>query len=74
MTKGLELKWAYKESKRGFILDGVPRTLQQAVALDELFSLSGDSVTHLLELRIPDERLFERIKDRWVHRASGLNT
>jgi len=55
----------------GFILDGFPRTVEQAKMLDEMLTGSGDKVSLVLALEVPDEILTERICGRWVHKASG---
>merc|ERR1719352_2081393 len=55
----------------GFILDGFPRTVEQAKMLDAMLEGSGDSVSLVLALEVPDEVLTERICGRWVHKASG---
>ena len=55
----------------GFILDGFPRTVEQAKMLDEMLDGSGDKVNLVLALEVPDEVLTERICGRWVHKASG---
>jgi len=55
----------------GFILDGFPRTVEQAKMLDEMLDGSGDKVSLVLALEVPDEVLTERICGRWVHKASG---
>merc|ERR1719272_2236619 len=55
----------------GFILDGFPRTVEQARMLDTMLEASGDKVSLVLALEVPDEVLTERICGRWVHKASG---
>jgi len=55
----------------GFILDGFPRTVEQAKMLDEMLEGSGDTVSLVLALEVPDEILTERICGRWVHKTSG---
>mmetsp|Transcript_51940 Transcript_51940/g.110361 ORF Transcript_51940/g.110361 Transcript_51940/m.110361 type:complete len:299 (-) Transcript_51940:108-1004(-) len=59
---------AVKAVKAGqsLLLDGFPRTMEQAVALDK--SLDVDLVINLC---IPNDTIIERISDRWIHPASG---
>ena len=55
----------------GFILDGFPRTVEQAKTLDSVLAQAGDRVSLVLALEVPDAVLTERICGRWVHKASG---
>ena len=55
----------------GFILDGFPRTVEQAKKLDEVLAKNGEAVAKVVELQVPDAVLEERICGRWVHKASG---
>ena len=56
----------------GFILDGFPRTLPQAEALDKMLTDGyGETVTTVVNFSIPDEVLEERICGRWIHKKSG---
>ena len=48
----------------GFLLDGFPRTLAQAEALDRLLAKTGESVTATVSIMIPAEMIMERIKGR----------
>lgn len=62
---------AEDDCKLGFILDGFPRTLAQAKALDQMLAKEGSVVTKVVELNVPDEVLEERICGRWIHKSSG---
>lgn len=48
----------------GFLLDGFPRTLPQADALDKILAKAGTEVTATVSIMIPDEMIMERIKGR----------
>ncbi len=50
----------------GFLLDGFPRTIPQAEALDVILAKNGEEVTGVVSIMIPDEMIRERIH----HRAS----
>ena len=51
---------------KGFLLDGFPRTVAQADALDAMLAKNSEEVTAVVSIMIPDEMIRERIK----HRAS----
>jgi adenylate kinase len=56
---------------KGFILDGFPRTLVQAKAIDKVLKEGGEKVNSVISLDIPDSVLEERICGRWIHKKSG---
>ncbi len=62
----IENKFKTVTGVAGFLLDGFPRTEAQAEALDKMLAKSGEEVTSLVSIMIPDEMIKERIK----HRAS----
>ncbi|EPX86896.1 adenylate kinase [Salipiger mucosus] len=52
------------DPNRGYIFDGFPRTLKQADALAELLAEEGQTLDRVVELRVNDEALVERITAR----------
>ena len=56
---------------KGFILDGFPRTVEQAKALDGILSDLSIKLTRVLDISVPDERLIERAVGRRVCRKCG---
>ena len=48
----------------GFLLDGVPRTIAQAEALDKMLAAGNEGVTSVISIMIPDEMIKERIRHR----------
>jgi adenylate kinase len=57
--------------KKGFILDGFPRTLDQAKALDKLLSDMGNGLDHVVVIEVPDESLVGRLTGRRTCRGCG---
>jgi adenylate kinase len=52
------------DTDEGFILDGYPRSVQQAKALHDMLERRGIALDAVLEFRVPEEVLFERLKAR----------
>ena len=55
---------ARADARGGFILDGFPRTIAQAEALERLLAEKGDAVSAAVNFRVPDEELTRRMLGR----------
>lgn len=64
---------AKEDCKKGFILDGFPRTLAQAEALEELMIGLGISLDKVISLNVPDELIVGRITGRKVCKSCGAS-
>jgi len=60
-----------KKAQRGFILDGFPRTVAQAKALDELFQKKGIKLDRVISLRVEHEEVIRRLSQRRMCKRCG---
>ena len=71
MVKMIEGEIRQPECERGMLLDGFPRTAVQAEKLDQMLQSQSRKVDRVLEFRVDEEKLLERIEGRRIHVASG---
>ncbi|KAJ1998244.1 Adenylate kinase 2 [Coemansia thaxteri] len=54
-----------------WLLDGFPRTITQAQALDAMLKSAGQSLNAVVNLAVPEDVILQRIVERYVHVPSG---
>ena len=60
----VEERIRHVDCAKGFLLDGFPRTIPQAQALDAMLARNGTKVDHVVALEVPDSVIHERMKGR----------
>jgi adenylate kinase len=62
---------AQADAQGGFLLDGFPRTIEQAERLDAMLSDDARPVTHVILIDVPEDELVERLAGRRMCRGCG---
>jgi adenylate kinase len=71
MTEIVAARLAESDTQSGFVLDGFPRTVDQAIALDSLVEPRGGLLA--VELSVPDSAIIRRLSQRRVCDRCGRN-
>ncbi len=64
VIRATEERLSREDCRKGFLLDGFPRTVHQAEALSAVLEAKGMPVSHVVQLVVPEQVLLERIKKR----------
>jgi adenylate kinase len=64
VVRVIETRLAQPDAAKGVLLDGFPRTVRQAKALDEMLTRSGKRIDVLVALRVPEDVLRQRVLRR----------
>ena len=57
--------------EKGFLLDGFPRTIEQAYALDQILADLGIELEGVINIEVNPDSLLERLSGRIIHRVTG---
>jgi len=72
LTIGMLLeRLAEEDCVRGCLLDGFPRTLEQAKALDQALIGQGQVIDKVLCIQVPEDELLSRLAGRWTCQQCG---
>ncbi|MEC0258439.1 adenylate kinase [Paenibacillus lautus] len=67
----VEERLQQSDCEKGFLLDGFPRTLSQAEALDEILARLNTGLGHVINLKVDREKLLARLTGRRICKNCG---
>src|SRR5699024_9300611 len=74
VTNGIvKERLAQDDTKNGFLLDGFPRTLDQAKALDDMLADYCKKIDAVIDINVTEEVLVERLTGRYMCRSCGAS-
>jgi adenylate kinase len=73
MIKLIEERIAFPDCEKGFILDGFPRTVPQAEALDRMLASKSKKLDAVIELKVDEPELIRRVAGRFACAACGAS-
>lgn len=74
VTNGIvKERLAQPDTEKGFLLDGFPRTLDQAKALDAMLNDLNKKIDAVIEINVAEDILIERLAGRFICRECGAS-
>src|SRR5690625_4862285 len=74
VTNGIvEERLAMEDCEQGFLLDGFPRTIPQAEALEQITKSLNKTLDYVIHVDVPEEKLLERLTGRRVCSKCGAS-